>query len=64
MYYGEYESYDYWVFTVFDKVDEFKGTNIRPDLYYVETDNYIPMRCNWWYYHNMMIIMICYTYEM
>ncbi len=25
------------VFTVFDKVDEFKGTRIRPGLYYVET---------------------------
>ena len=56
LYYGEY---DYCVFTVFDKVDEFKGTKIRPGLYYVETDNYMPMRCNGWYYHNM----ICYCLE-
>ena len=44
---------------MFDKVDEFKGTKIRPGLYYVETDNYMPMRCNGWYYHNM----ICYCLE-
>jgi hypothetical protein len=30
------------------RVDEFKGANIQPCLYYVETEN-----------HNMMIIMIC-----
>ncbi len=47
------------MFTVFDKVDEFKGTKIRPGLYYVETDNYMPMRCNGWYYHNM----VCYCLE-
>ncbi len=23
-------------------------------MYYVETDNYMPMRCNGWYYHNMI----------
>ncbi len=51
LYYGEY---DYGVFTVFDKVDEFKGTKIRPGLYYIETDNYMRMRCNGWYYHNMV----------
>jgi len=56
LYYGEF---DYCVFTVFDKVDEFKGTKIRPGLYYVETDNYMPMRCNGWYYHNM----VCYCLE-
>jgi hypothetical protein len=44
------------VFTVFDKVDELKGTKIRPCLYFFETDNYMPIRCNCWYYHNM----VCY----
>jgi hypothetical protein len=31
---------------VFDKIDEFKGTKIRPGLYYVEIDNYMPLRGN------------------
>jgi len=41
---------------VFDKVEEFKATKnkIKPGLYYVETDNYFPLRCNGWYYHNMI----------
>jgi 5-methylcytosine-specific restriction endonuclease McrA len=52
LYYGDY---DYCVFTVFDKVEEFKGTNIRPGLYYVESENYMPLRCNGWYYHNMIV---------
>ena len=56
LYYGDY---DYCVFTVFDKVEEFKGTKIRPGLYYVETDNYMPLRGNSWVYHNM----ICYCLE-
>ncbi len=42
-----------------DKVDEFKGTIIRPGLYYVESDNYMPLCGNGWYYHNM----ICYCIE-
>ena len=53
LYYGKYH---YCVFTVFDKVDEFKGATIRPGLYYVESDNCMPLRGNGWYYHNM----ICY----
>jgi len=56
LYYGKF---DYCVFTVFDKVDEFKGTIIKPGLYYVESDNYMPLRGNGWYYHNM----ICYCIE-
>ena len=52
LYYGDY---DYCVFTVFDKVEEFKGTKIRPGLYYIESENYIPLRCNGWYYHNMVV---------
>ena len=35
-------------------MDEFKGTKIKPGLYYVESDNYIPLRGNGWYYHNMI----------
>jgi hypothetical protein len=56
LYYGKF---DYCVFTVFDKVEEFKGATIRPGLYYVETDNYMPLRANGWYHHNM----ICYCIE-
>ena len=44
---------------MFDKVEEFKGATIRPGLYYVETDNYMPLRANGWYHHNM----ICYCIE-
>jgi primosomal protein N' len=44
---------------VFDKVEEFKGTIIRPGLYYVESDNYMPLRGNSWVYHNM----VCYCLE-
>ena len=53
LYYG---NFNYCVFTVFDKVEEFKATKnkIKPGLYYVETDNYFPLRCNGWYYHNMI----------
>jgi hypothetical protein len=36
----------YCVFTVSDKVVEFKGTILRPGLYYVESDNCIPLRSN------------------
>ncbi len=32
-----YGDFDYCIFTVFDKIDEFKGTKIQPGLYYVET---------------------------
>jgi hypothetical protein len=41
------------LFAVFDKVDKFKGTKIKPGFYYVETDNNMPLRSNVWYYHNM-----------
>ena len=41
-------------------IDEFKGATIRPGLYYVETENYMPLRGNGWYYHNM----ICYCLDM
>ena len=51
LYYGKF---DYCIFTVFDKVDEFKGTKIKPGLYYVESNNYMPLRANGWYYHNMI----------
>ena len=53
LYYGDY---NYCVFTVFDRVEEFKENKIRPGLYYVESDNYMPLRGNGWYYHNM----VCY----
>ena len=46
---------DYCVFTVFDKVKKYKvRDNLLNGLYYVESNNYIPLRCNGWYYHNMV----------
>ncbi len=54
-----YGEFDCSVFTVFDKVEQFKGTKIKPGLYYVESDNYMPLRGNGWYYH----IMIWYCLE-
>ncbi len=40
LYYGKF---DYCVFTVFDKVYEFKESTIQPGLYYVESDNCMPL---------------------
>jgi hypothetical protein len=54
-----YSKYDYCVFTVFDKLEVFEVTTIVPGLYYVESDNYLPLRGNGFYYHNM----ICYCLE-
>ena len=49
-----YSESDYCVFTVFDKVEEYKQSVILPGLYYVETENMLPLRGNGWYYHNMI----------
>jgi deoxyadenosine/deoxycytidine kinase len=46
---------DYCVFTVFDKVKKYTvRDNLLKGLYYVESDNYIPLHGNGWYYHNMI----------
>ena len=46
---------DYCVFTVFDKVKKYKHrNNLLKGLYYVESDNYLPLRGNGFYYHNMI----------
>ena len=48
------------VFTIFDKVRKYKPRNsIKEGLYYVSSDNYMPLRGNGWYYHNM----VCYCLE-
>jgi hypothetical protein len=44
-----YNKYDYPLFTVMDKVEEFKGCTARPGLYYVECKSYFPLRGNGWY---------------
>jgi hypothetical protein len=54
-----YGEFDYCVLIVFDKVQPYKRTNIKTGLYYVESNNYQPLRGNGWYYHNM----ICYSLE-
>ncbi len=57
LYHGKY---DYCVFTVFDKLEVFvECTTIVPGLYYVESDNYMPLRWERFYYH----YMICYLLE-
>ncbi len=46
---------DFCVFTVFDKVKKYKQRDILLyGFYYVESDNYIALRANGWYYHNMV----------
>jgi hypothetical protein len=46
---------DYCVFTVFDKVKKYiVRDNLLKGVYYVESDNYIPLHANGWYYHNMI----------
>ena len=45
----------YCVFTVFDKVNPYeKREYIQPGLYYIESKNYMPLRGNGFYYHNMI----------
>ncbi len=43
------------------KIDGFKESTIQPGLYYVESDNYMPLRGNGWYYHNMIVIVLIWT---
>ena len=52
-----YNKYNYPLFTVMDKIDEFHGDYSRPGLYYVECDNYFPLRGNGWY--SQSIITYC-----
>ena len=44
-----YNKYDYPLFTVMDKVEEYKGNHYAPGLYYVECRQYFPLRGNGWY---------------
>ena len=50
LYHGES---NYCVFTVFDKVEEYNGV-VDCGVYFVESDNYLPLHGNGWYYHNMI----------
>ena len=52
-----YNKYNYPLFTVMDKIDEFHGDYSRPGLYYVECNNYFPLRGNGWY--SQSIITYC-----
>ena len=47
LYYGDY---DFPVFTVMDTVEKYDG-QCGSGLYYIESDNYLPMRGNGWYYY-------------
>jgi Zn finger protein HypA/HybF involved in hydrogenase expression len=48
-----YSKYDYAVFTVMDDVEAYTGQT-EAGIYYVETDNYLPLRGNGWYYYPMV----------
>ena len=48
-----YSKYDYAVFTVMDDVEAYTGQT-EAGIYYVETDNYLPLRGNGWYYYPMI----------
>lgn len=41
--------YRWPVFTIFDKVERYSGEALGCGYYYVETDNYLPLRGNGWY---------------
>lgn len=47
LYYG---NYSYPVFSVMDRVKKYKGQN-KAGIYYIESDNYNPLRGNGWYYY-------------
>ena len=50
-----YSEYDYPVFTVMDSpVIYNKDIHNLPGIYYIESKNYFPLRCNGWYYLPMV----------
>ena len=48
-----YQKYEYPIFTVMDSVTKYYG-QCGAGLYYIESDNYIPLRGNGWYYYPMV----------
>ena len=44
------QKYEYPIFTVMDSVTKYYG-QCGAGLYYIESDNYIPLRGNGWYYY-------------
>ena len=48
-----YQHYEYPVFTVMDSVKKYDG-ECGAGLYYIESDSYIPLRGNGWYYYPMV----------
>ena len=47
--------FDYCVFNVMDDPKEFNiNMEIREGLYYIESDNFFPLRGNGWYYHSLV----------
>ena len=47
--------HDYCVFNVMDELKEFNAKSaIVEGLYYIETDNYLPLMGNGWYYHSIV----------
>jgi hypothetical protein len=48
-----YSNYEYPVFTVMDQVSPYIDQT-EPGLYYIETESYLPLRGNGWYYYPMV----------
>jgi hypothetical protein len=44
-----YNKFDYPLFTVMDKVEDYRNDCSKPGLYYVECSQYFPLRGNGWY---------------
>ena len=44
-----YNKFDYPLFTVMDKVEDYKNDSSKPGLYYFECKQYFPLRGNGWY---------------
>ena len=53
-----YSKFKYPVFTVMDEPEKFNNDISLPGLYYVETDQYFPLRGNGWYSQAMVYYCI------
>lgn len=50
-----YNEYDFPVFSVMDYPTKYNKDTIKPGCYYVETNNYFPLRGNGWYPHPLVL---------
>jgi len=50
-----YNQYDFPIFSVMDEPTIYNNESIKPGYYYIECDNYFPLRGNGWYAHPLII---------